>query len=198
MRKIDVILLSFLLLLSIAVPVVSASYYRKATYEFLEDSWDGWAENDTTYNTVANSEYCVMKFEDDGWWLLGKGMTFFIQGDKLKYRTGWWIWEESGTVEPVKEENSTFIYNKTYEWEAKVFDKHVRFFYLEYNDSWNGTLTYNTTNVTINYYHFGQKSGKVAGCFYESEGRKMLSVKEIGYLESLKYLDWIKEDSNNE
>ena len=175
-------------MLMMTAPVVSASYYRKATVEELDEEWD--IEQDEQFQTISanNQNTLIVTFEDSGWFLNKRGVTFVVSEDELSYTSGWWIWKQTGTVEEIESDNDSLmdeLYQEFHMWHVKLFDKYdVEFFYYVYNDTDFGDISL-PDNVTVNYLMFGG-GDSVVGCIYNAE-ESMVSVKDVGLLDMLKY-----------
>ena len=181
MYKKIIIILTIVILLTIPHPIVSASYYKKLDFEVMEKEWD--FNLSKPFNTISsnNQEKIVITFEDNGWWLEKKGITFTIDKDKLTYSTGWSFWKKEGTIKQVKfgnalEETIEAMYDNYGMWHIRLFGEYnLTFFYIDYIDEWDDwdeevdTWDLGNMNLTIymTFLYFGS-GDKCVGCIYET------------------------------
>jgi len=189
--------LAFLLVvLVVVVPIVSATYYKKAIFEVEDDMWE--VEQDENYQTISsnNGNMLALAFENSGTWLWRKGITFICTAETLSYQTGWWLWKEQGTIDEVEDGvgiEAEFIYEEQKIWHISLWDDvELQFFYYRYNESWADINISSLSNITINIAIFGG-GNEVIGCMYTTE-TALVTVKEAGWIDYLKYASSVPEE----
>jgi len=187
MKKIIAIILCAII---VSATPASALAMKSATIEPLDEQWD---TEDEKYTTVSTQEGFAFTMEGKGWWILRPTVTFIPSEDGIQYETGWWIFKETGTLEAVETEDSNSTLYEDYNlYHCKVDDKHVQFFQLTFNSSWNWSLD-NDSNVTL--YFFGQdinNSDSVMGVMYESD-ISIITHREPTISDMTKYSQYMRD-----